>query len=131
LFKIGIETAITNHFPHNIAVFLFDKTVVVFAIRSAAGELDMVLSAPGQELFVNELTAVITVGGNIVAEPRRGKGRLPATRAIVSLTQRWARLRRAYTSVQPEYTPVMVMVTQNSTLQTPKAAPKSVQIAKF
>ncbi|MDR1971633.1 MAG: hypothetical protein LBQ46_06900 [Treponema sp.] len=54
LLKIGVKTGISYHFSHHFAVFLFDKTIVVFAVEPAAGELDLVFSTPGQELPVDD-----------------------------------------------------------------------------
>jgi hypothetical protein len=54
--------------PTTTTSFLFDKTIVVFTVRTAAGKLDMVFGTEGQQLVVDQLTAVITINAE------QGKG---------------------------------------------------------
>jgi hypothetical protein len=58
---LPLKTGITDCFPHNIAFFLFNETVTVFAVGSASGELDVVPGAPIKQLTVNELAPVAAV----------------------------------------------------------------------
>ena len=51
-FLVGIEAVGADRLTDDIAVFLFDETVVVFAVGSAAGKLDTVFPAPLPDLVV-------------------------------------------------------------------------------
>ena len=52
---------ISYGFSYHIAVFLFNEAIIVFAVGTATGELDVILDAPIKDLMVNELAAVITI----------------------------------------------------------------------
>ena len=55
----GIDPLPTNEPPNMGPVLLLDVCVVVFLVRPATGELDLVLVAEANDMMVNELAAVI------------------------------------------------------------------------
>ena len=58
---LALKTPISDGFPHHIAVFLFNETIVIFPVWASAGELDIALDAPVKEPAVNELAAIVAV----------------------------------------------------------------------
>jgi hypothetical protein len=57
----GVLAQVTQDFAHVGPVFLLDMSVVVFFIRAATSELDLLLIAEGFEVIVNELRTVVGV----------------------------------------------------------------------
>jgi hypothetical protein len=58
----GVVAQVTQDFAHMRPVFLLDMSVVVFFIRAATSELDLLLIAEGFDVIVNELRTVVGVG---------------------------------------------------------------------
>jgi hypothetical protein len=58
---ITLETGVPDGFADNIAVFLFDVSIVVFVIMAASGVRDAVVLAPGFQVPIDELSAVVAV----------------------------------------------------------------------
>jgi hypothetical protein len=52
---------VVDVFSYHLAVFRFNETIIVFAVRTAAGKLDKVFGTESQELVVDKLTAIIAV----------------------------------------------------------------------
>jgi hypothetical protein len=52
---------IADVFSHHLAVFRFNETIIIFAVRTATGKLDKVFGTDSQELVVDKLTAIIAV----------------------------------------------------------------------
>ncbi|GHT89855.1 hypothetical protein FACS1894137_19190 [Spirochaetia bacterium] len=46
-------------FTDNVAVFLFDKTVVVLAVGAGTSKLDVVFFAPEFELEIDKFAAIL------------------------------------------------------------------------
>jgi len=57
----GGEAAVADKVSDAGVVFLFDETVVVFAVGAGTGELDMFLGTPFLERLVDKLRAVVAV----------------------------------------------------------------------
>jgi hypothetical protein len=58
---LTLQTSVTDGFPYHIAVFLFNEAIVIFAVGTAPGELDIVLDTPVKNLVVYKLPAVVAV----------------------------------------------------------------------
>jgi hypothetical protein len=67
LFRSGVERIITDIFTDPGVVFLFDETVVILVIGSAAGKLDGVTFTPIPQPFVDKLSVIVAI------EAKKGK----------------------------------------------------------
>jgi hypothetical protein len=60
-FPRGSHPVVSDVFPNAYIVFLFDETVVVFFVGTAAGKVDMLVMIPFSDGFVDEFGAVIAM----------------------------------------------------------------------
>ena len=61
VFLFGVETVITNGPADRHVIFLFNKTVVVLSIWTAAGKGNLEFFAVVQQYIIDELSAVVGV----------------------------------------------------------------------